>query len=1310
MMVGQGRPQTSSERPKHTAPLRLKSIGVAVSIVVVLALACCTHAAETVRIRVAWGGPTARIWQGSVSLSQGTATKLIPLGIQADEPGSMWLDRSHVMVHERTPRLYDGFDLLVSAPVSQAKLQVRLKPLDDGREPAAIEIPLTDILNNSVTTELDGQGTRLLVRRAPGDALRVEFDRRHLVFSPGESFSFRIYPSLLPSGSGGNRQLRIELRQARGGPIVSQQESTFHDPMPVAIPLPMNEGVYDVDISVVELPSLQLRAPLRLKKTVLISRKVQVLVLDQSQADTSNETEKLRTVQEIDPANPKWWEKYAKPTSSLANTSLAKWSLGKWARFWQGPLGSGNMSTRDHTLGRFAQLKPSTRPNGTSWEAYTVPIDHPGRPHVLEVEYPSDLPQQLGISVLEPNAADELVPVQLDSGVELSSEIVPPDEKGPKLLRHRLVFWPHTETPMVLITNQSSTRPAVYGKIRVLDGWTHLPAVSVDQSGSGRLMAAYFDRPLFAESFGASEMLDSASRRSFDDWVTLYQGGTRLIEYLGYTGMNGAMISVYSEGGSLYPSQVVDSTPRYDSGPFFDTGQDPIRKDSLEMLLRLFDRKGMRLIPAMEFATPLPELEAVLRRSGPESEGIRWVGPEGLTWEQIYHPYRRMAPYYNVLDPRVQNAMLRAIRELVHNYATKHESFAGLAIQLAGYGYAQLPGLEWGIDDATIARFEHETGVRVPCGSEATRFATRRAFLLGTGRQAWIKWRSDRLAKFYQQIQAELAAVRPGARLYLTTSNLVAGPHWTERLHPRLSKPLTMEDIYLEAGIDPTRFVNASGPILVQSRQVGPVPSSEMSASELALREIVNGCDSTGQATLSAALCYHPPRELRLESFDAKSPYRQSYTALSSQLVPSDYQNRRRFIRELATEDAQAIFDGGVLLPMGQQDALTDLVVTYRQLPAVTMQSVDASKPDSSIQPVTIRYATVDGKTYVYALNDSPVPVTLKVQVTAPPGCRFDPMVEGRPAHALTELGGRTFWQVDLAPYDLVAAKANMPGVKLASPEVMTPGRLRDTLAARIRELGDRLGDLRVPPPLAALSNAHFEDPAGDDADISGWTSDKSDKTEVQLRRDETRHNGSQVVRMASEGPNLGLLSKPFTPPSTGRLAMLVWLKVPDTRRQPSVQLVFEGRLNGEPFSRAGLLGRPVAGYSPKPIQNQWKQYEFFVDNLPLEGLSDIQAGVRLLGPGEVWVDDVELRHLEFTADELRQLSRMLSSVETKLDTNEISDCLRMLEGYWPHFLERNVQLRADVARRPSPKSTDKTKSSNGLLDRVRKLTPRKLW
>ena len=78
-----------------------------------------------------------------------------------------------------------------------------------------------------------------------------------------------------------------------------------------------------------------------------------------------------------------------------------------------------------------------------------------------------------------------------------------------------------------------------------------------------------------------------------DDWVTFYEAGRRLIEYLQYAGYNAVVLSVLARGGTIYPSDLLNPTPRYDTGVFFSTGQDPVRKDVLEMLFRLFDREEL---------------------------------------------------------------------------------------------------------------------------------------------------------------------------------------------------------------------------------------------------------------------------------------------------------------------------------------------------------------------------------------------------------------------------------------------------------------------------------------------------------------------------------------------------------------------------------------------------------------------------------------------------------------------------------------------------------------------------------------------
>src|SRR5207302_491373 len=110
------------------------------------------------------------------------------------------------------------------------------------------------------------------------------------------------------------------------------------------------------------------------------------------------------------------------------------------------------------------------------------------------------------------------------------------------------------------------------------------------------------------------------------------------------------------------------------------------------------------------------------------------------------------APYYNLLDPHVQDAMMHVADELIERYGA-HRSMGGLSVQLSAKGYAQLPPLEWGLDDVTIERFTHETGIEVSAAGPE-RFAARYTSLTGEHADAWRDWRCRRVVDFYSRLAA----------------------------------------------------------------------------------------------------------------------------------------------------------------------------------------------------------------------------------------------------------------------------------------------------------------------------------------------------------------------------------------------------------------------------------------------------------------------------------------------------------------------------------------------------------------------------
>ncbi|MGD9127267.1 MAG: hypothetical protein PVH19_07785, partial [Planctomycetia bacterium] len=271
-MIGQGGPTPSTGR------FRILRTVLFVGLVVMTWTS--TTVAETLTLRIDWGGNRPIRYRGSISLSEGHIDHIRPLGVEADEPGSIWIDRDRVWVSPIGPRVYDGLDIRINAPLESAKLRVELGLDPNSPSTSVVEVPLAKLLHESVSSNLDKHGTRVLLRRAPGDVFRVDFKKRPLVFSGQEDFLFELTPHLLPSTSG-RCQIAIRLCRASNGKTVQEVATIDLDkqeqPIPVRVPLTqgdgVSEGVYDVVIDLVHFPSFNLpqvgSLPVGRKKTIL---------------------------------------------------------------------------------------------------------------------------------------------------------------------------------------------------------------------------------------------------------------------------------------------------------------------------------------------------------------------------------------------------------------------------------------------------------------------------------------------------------------------------------------------------------------------------------------------------------------------------------------------------------------------------------------------------------------------------------------------------------------------------------------------------------------------------------------------------------------------------------------------------------------------------------------------------------------------------------------------------------------------------------------------------------------------------------
>lgn len=1248
------------------------------------------------RLRMTWGGGTPRAWQGELRLSQGVLSDVVNLGREADDPGSMEAAGRALQIVQPSVSAYGGCDLTITGP-AQSEITVELAPRDRPTDVRRFSVRLDALLAEPFTQPLDENQNRVHVARVPGDRLRVEFDRDLLVFQPGEEFAFTVQPNALGLDAGVLWRARIWLSPARGSEELWKQEfesrSSSGDAPgmigPVSVKMPEQEGVYDIHI---ELIPRRLTGPLSLGRSRPIQQRiVQVAVI--SPTPPAADTTVWKTLAEFDPAagsfggdagTSRWSDWITRiPTLKAGGTG---WS--------QGPLGNQLASRKEHRGRTLVSLATE------GWMAYPLPVNRVDEPHMLEVEYPGDVPQTLGISLVEPNAAGRVAPLGLDSGIEVG-EPLPGSEPGWQ--RQRIVFWPRTRTPLVVLVNRSDTSPAVFGRLAVQAGPARLsppPNVPPPGRNDSRLAAALLDRPVFPENFGAGQAFDSDADGVWDDWLTFYQGGVRLVEYLKYAGYNSAVIAVACEGSAIYPSRLLEPTPKYDSGVFFSGGNDPVRKDVLELLFRLFDREGLKLIPAVQFATPLPELERLRRQGGGQAAGLEWIGADGQSWRSHFRSNRGLAPYYNLLDTRVQQATLGVVDELEQRYA-HHDAWAGLSLQLGPDTYATLPGAAWGLDDRTVATFTAETGVVVP-GQGAQRFAERGKYLAGDGRSRWLAWRASVATNWYAEIQRRIARRQPQSQLLLAGADLVTSPVVQQFARPALPVRQPAADALLAVGLDPKLLAAQPGVILLRPYRSTPVLSLAAQGPNLEWNRSAELDRLFASGPVPGGLAYHESLPLALPSFDKVSPFgaEQTYLWMASHFVKSEGANRQRLTRCLSTTDARIFVDGGWMLPIGGEDALRPALATFRGLPAARCESV-SSPLEPQRQAITMRQVVVGNYTFVYLLNDAPWSVSADIQLDGPRELQAQTLGLSTP-NPLVRAADGWHWRVALGPHDLRALRIASTQVAVRDWQAVVDPDVAQYLSQRVKEVRARANQLRSPQAVETLKNSGFE--TASDESASHWLHSRGAGIKVVADSSE-RHGGQQCLRVQSDKEIVWVRSEPIPTPATGRIAVWAWIKARDPAQPSAMRLAIEGRLDGKTYYRYASVGGASKGSA---LQSEWTQYWFQIDDLPPTGLTDLRIGFDLMGPGEVWIDDVQLFDLWFYDNERDELVKHIGLADFNLSNGRLLDCDRFLDGYWPRFLQQHVPLDQRLVQLPPRRPTSPAAPAGRSADRPPEKQPEK--
>ena len=1255
-----------------------------------------TGAAEkTVRLRMVWGSDTSTKarWTGQVAIEGGVLTDLQPLGIEIDAPVALRIDGNRLVVAPRERRGFDGCDLTVCAD-EQAMVSILLQP-DQAPQPTRVEVPLAELITSEFRQPIDELGSYFLAHRAPGDKLRVVPTRDQYVFAPAEVWTLSMAPDLALELADGPLELDVALRAVGSEQVLwqtSQQvtaESSLEGGLDFKIATPSDEKAYRLTITARRQEGLASRFVPGRQAKVLVRREVEFVVIDPA-AKLPQLADTWQPVLTVDPANPRWWQRLPTWTQVPGLREKTRASLGNIR-----PV------VRPAAAGDLIELPQAAKDAEPYWQAYTMPVREPGALHLIEIEYPLAAEQHLTISVIEPDAAGRVMAVNQDSGFYAAGTSALQDGKTGI---HRFVFWPRTSTPQLLLVNRHESKPAQYGKIKLYrhDSTQDEPQLETNPS---RMVAGYISQPTFAANFGATEVLDPASGLSLQSWSTFLEGAQRLVQFLRLNGQNTVMLSVAADGSALYPSRIMNPSPRYDTGLMAATGQDPIRKDVLEMLLRIFDREGIRLVPTIQLATPLPRLEKESLATNSQESGIRWIGRDGQDWLEQHGTANGLAPYYNPLNPRVQTEVGALIAELVQRYG-QHPALAGIGIQVAGNGYGVLPDLVWGMDDTTVTKFSRDTGIPL-IGAGPQRFEQRAEKLLGETSSQWIEWRAQQLSGLYAGLANSLTSDRSDLQLFLATESLFTGKTLPQRLRQSLANPVNLRQVLLERGIDlaalhATPGISALSP-LRQSASAG----LQQRALDLRIDTASKRDELFASEQKGPQLLFHATRRFHLPSFDKCSPFgaEQTHLLLSSQGVSAGDAQRKQLVAQFARNDSAGIVVvGGKQMSLAAHTQMRQFLHTLAQLPSPNSAVRTLAK-----QPLVMRVFRTESATTVALVNESPWPVQVRLPFESSQESGWQklgaPAANAQGQNGLLAAGSQE-WQVELQPFDLQAWRFDASKLRVGEPLTAQDDLVRQDLEQRIEQIEARTGNLDIERPFLQLQNPGFE--LRDGLHIVGWQPFQGTAGTIQLHNVAAHQGNSSLILKSEDAFGVAVQSNMFPMPKTGQLVVSAFLRAEQWNPDARLQIAIEDSDSGRTYHQSALLGGEI------PISGEWAQYDFPVDDVPLDSKDQIRVQFHLTGTAEVLVDDVQLCDLRFNEGLRGALVKRIYAAKIALEQGHVVDCLQVVDEYWSRYLVEYVPPldTAAVTAAKQPPSTEVEKEqqeSKGIRDRFKGWVP-KIW
>lgn len=414
------------------------------------------------------------------------------------------------------------------------------------------------------------------------------------------------------------------------------------------------------------------------------------------------------------------------------------------------------------------------------WMAWKIPMKHPGLPHLLEVEYPDDRPQSFCAY-----ARDRTYDYYKSFGAQvcrrgavwcLNDTSVLPLTGDMK--KASFIFYPQSGYPYLsveLMNMFADGRQSAVYKIRVYE-ITDLPAPKIANPQQDRWFGGQTERPALRAITYYNGFYNGGDAKHFAniyrcrlirhhgfvrDWYITYANQIRRMRFAGE--------NMFMCGFWMYHA------------PFW-VGSDMGRRgttqkyDNFAMMFAMFGANDMFLLPWIEYCQSDRTVALNVYTDKEVAQGAPTALVVSKDGRQATFSGAGANPY-NVLDSRVQDDLLRLVREIRERYS-RYEGFRGIAFGAGGFCMPCLynvpralsweENLEWGWGDTSIQKFEEMMSIKVPVAAEdPERFNKRYTWVMNNARPQWVEFRKAALTSVHKALAEEVGKVSDEDDYYL---------------------------------------------------------------------------------------------------------------------------------------------------------------------------------------------------------------------------------------------------------------------------------------------------------------------------------------------------------------------------------------------------------------------------------------------------------------------------------------------------------------------------------------------------------------